>query len=167
VPSHALSLAGPVTGSAWLPARPGQPRPLDAGTFALVTLPTSPFWARRYTRFFLGSCRGISAETAGTAELLVSELVTNAVRFVGDPADPLRDPGCADASLISLSLRHFPGCLLIEVHDAGSDPPVLSRADDRAESGRGLVLVDALSTGWSYFFPPDGAKVVYCFLEIP
>ena len=97
----------------------------------------------------------------------MSELVTNAVRFAGDPADPLRYPGCADASLISLSLRHFPECLLIEVHDAGTDPPVLSRADDRADNGRGLVLVDALSTGWSYFFPPDGGKVVYCFLEIP
>ena len=72
--------ADPVTGSAWQPGRPGQPRPLAAGTLALVTLPTSPFWARRYTRFFLGSCRGIGAETAETAELLVSELVTNAVR---------------------------------------------------------------------------------------
>jgi hypothetical protein len=82
------SLAGPVTGSAWQPARPGQPRPLDADTLALVALPTSPFWARRYTRFFLDSCQGISAETAGTAELLVSELVTNAVRFAGDPARP-------------------------------------------------------------------------------
>ncbi len=167
MPSHAPTLAGPVSGSAWQPARPGQPRPLDAGTFALVTLSTSPFWARRYTRFFLGSCRGIGAETAETAELLVSELVTNAVRFASDPAGPLQYPGRADASLISLSLRHFPGCLLIEVHDASGDPPVLSRADDRAESGRGLVLVGALSTEWSYFFPPGGGKVVYCFLEIP
>jgi anti-sigma regulatory factor (Ser/Thr protein kinase) len=130
-------------------------------------LPTSPFWARRYTRFFLGSCRGIEEETAETAELLVSELVTNAVRFAGDPAGPRRYPGRGDASLISLSLRYFPEYLLIEVHDAGSDPPVLSRADDRAENSRGLVLVDALSTGWSYFFPPDGGKVVYCLLEIP
>jgi anti-sigma regulatory factor (Ser/Thr protein kinase) len=165
--SSTWPLAGPVTGSAWQPARPGQPRPLDAGTFALVTLPTSPFWARRYTRFFLDSCRGIKEEIAETAELLVSELVTNAVRFAGNPARPLRYPGHADASLISLSLRHFPGYLLIEVHDAANNPPVLSRADDRAENGRGLVLVDALSKEWSYFFPPDGGKVVYCFLEIP
>jgi hypothetical protein len=167
VTSITWPLAGPVTGSAWQPTRPGQPRPLDAGTLALVTLPTSPFWARRYTRFFLGSCRGIKEETVETAELLVSELVTNAVRFAGDLAGPLRYPGCADASLIALSLRHFPRCLLIEVCDAHSNPPVLSRADDRAENGRGLMLVDALSTGWSYFFPPDGGKVVYCFLEIP
>lgn len=164
--SYALTLAGPVTGSAWQPARTGRPRPLDAGTLALAMLPTSPFWARRYTRFFLDSCRGIKEETAETAELLVSELVTNAVRFAGDPAGSRRYPGRADAGLIALSLRHFPGCLLIEVHDADPSPPVLSRAGDGAENGRGLVLIDALSTQWSYFFPPDGGKVVYCFLEI-
>jgi hypothetical protein len=28
------------------------------------------------------------------------------------------------------------------------------------------MLVDALSKEWSYFFPPGGGKVVYCFLEI-
>jgi anti-sigma regulatory factor (Ser/Thr protein kinase) len=167
VTSITWPLVSPVTGSAWQSARPGQPRPLDVGTLALAALPTSPFWARRYTRFFLGSCWGISAETAETAELLVSELVTNAVRFAGDPARPLRYPGRVNASLISLSLRHFPGSLLIEVHDTDSNPPVPSRADDCAENGRGLMLVSALSKEWSYFFPPDGGKVVYCFLEIP
>ena len=54
-----------------------------------MTLPTSPFWARRYTRQFLDSCRGISEDTAEAAELVVSELVTNAVRFSGDPARTL------------------------------------------------------------------------------
>jgi anti-sigma regulatory factor (Ser/Thr protein kinase) len=138
---------------------------MDAGTFALVALPTSPFWARRYTRFFLDSCRGISAGTADTAELLVSELVTNAVRFTGDPARPLRYSERANASRILLSLRNFPGCLLIEVYDADNNPPIRSYPDDYAENGRGLMLVDALSKEWSYFFPPGGGKVVYCILE--
>ena len=155
----------PAIGSAWLSHRPGQPRPVDAGAFALVTLPTSPFWARRYTRFFLDSCRGISEGTAETAELLVSELVTNAVRFAGDPARTLRYSERANASLISLSLRNFREGLLIEVYDADNNPPIRSHPDDYAESGRGLMLVDALSMEWSYFFPPGGGKVVYCFLE--
>ena len=98
---------GPAPGSAWQPARPGLPRPLAAGWFTLVTLPTSPFWARRYTRTFLHSCRGIGEDTAQTAELLVSELVTNAVRFAGDPACTLRYSERASASLIALSLRQF------------------------------------------------------------
>jgi anti-sigma regulatory factor (Ser/Thr protein kinase) len=159
-------LAGPATGSAWQPAQSGQPRPMDAGMFALVTLPTSPFWARRYTRSFLDSCHGMTEDTAQTAELLVSELVTNAVRFSGDPARTLRYSERANAGLISLSLRHFPDGLLIEVYDTDSNPPIRSSPDDDAENGRGLMLVDALSKEWSYFFLPGGGKVVYCFLGI-
>ena len=162
--SDARPLAGPALGSAWEPARPGQPRPLDAGTFSLAALPTSPFWARRYTRSFLDSCRDISQDAAETAELLVSELVTNAVRFAGPPAPAPRHSD--RASLITLSLRHFREGLLIEVYDADSNPPIRSSADQYAESGRGLMLVDALSKEWSYFFPPGGGKVIHCFLEI-
>jgi anti-sigma regulatory factor (Ser/Thr protein kinase) len=108
----------------------------------------------------------MTEDTAQTAELLVSELVTNAVRFSGDPARTLRYSERASASLISLSLRHFPDGLLIEVYDTDSNPPVRSSPDDDAENGRGLMLVDALSKEWSYFFLPGGGKVVYCFLGI-
>jgi hypothetical protein len=67
--------------------------------------------------------------------------------------------------LISLSLRHFSECLLIEVYDTDSNPPVLCDADTDAENGRGLMLIDALAKEWSYFFPPSGGEVVYCLLE--
>ena len=104
-------------------------------------------------------------ETAEAAELLVSELVTNAVRLVGDPIRTLRYSKRANASLISLSIRHFREGLLIEVYDTDTNPPIRYQADEYAESGRGLMLVEALSKEWSYFFPPGGGKVVYCFLE--
>lgn len=158
-------LAAPPAGSAWQAGRPGQPGPLNAGTFALMPLPTSPFWARRYTRCFLNSCRGMSEDTAETAELLVSELVTNAVRFGSNPSRAAPYSERADASVISLSLRHFCEGLLIEVYDANSNPPIRSRADQHAEGGRGLMLMEALSKEWWYFFPSGGGKVVYCFLE--
>jgi len=164
--SDARPLAGPAIGSAWESPRPGQPRPLDSGSLALVALPTSPFWARRYTRSFLDSCKGMSAEMAQTAELIVSELVTNAVRFTGNPARTMRYSERANASLISLSIRHFREGLLIEVFDTDSNPPIRLRAEEYAESGRGLMLVETLSKEWSYFFPPGGGKVVYCFMEI-
>jgi anti-sigma regulatory factor (Ser/Thr protein kinase) len=109
----------------------------------------------------------MSTETAETAELLVSELVTNAVRFVGNPTHTLRYSERANPSLISLSIRHFREGLLIEVYDTDINPPVRYHTDECAESGRGLMLVEALSKEWSYFFPPGGGKVVYCFLEIP
>ena len=142
-----------------------QARPVDTGTLTLTTLPTSPFWARRYTRLFLDSCQEISPDTAETAELIVSELVTNAVRYTGEPADITRHPQRTAVSLIALSLKNFREGLLIEVYDTDSNPPILSSADDSAENGRGLMLVDALSKEWSYSFPPGGGKIVYCLLE--
>ncbi len=137
----------------------------DAGTLALAALPTSPFRARRHTRLFLDSCQGVSEDAAETAELLVSELVTNAVRFTANPGQRQQDSGCAGARLISLSIRHFRDGLLIEVYDADSNPPIRADAGEYAETGRGLMLIEALSKEWSYFFLPGGGKVVYCFLE--
>jgi anti-sigma regulatory factor (Ser/Thr protein kinase) len=137
---------------------------LDAGTFALAALPTSPSWARRFTRFFLDYCQGVSEDAAETAELLVSELVTNAVRFTANPGQRQQDSGRTEAGLISLSLQHFRDGLLIEVYDADSNPPVRAGAGEFAETGRGLMLIDALSKEWSYFLLPGG-KVVFCFLE--
>ena len=99
------------------------------------------------------------------AELVVSELVTNAVRFSSDPDRTRSYSGRVTVGLISLSLRHFNGMLLIEVYDTDRNPPVLDDADMDAEGGRGLMLVDALAKEWSYFFPPYDGKVVYCLLE--
>ncbi len=100
-------LLAPAPGSAWAPRWPGSPIAIDAGTFALARLPTSPFWARRYMRQFLGSCRGIGSGTADTAELLVSELVTNAVRFASTPAQPYSDR--VNAGMIWLSVVSIQG----------------------------------------------------------
>jgi hypothetical protein len=160
----------PAYGSAWLSGQPGQPRPAGAGMLSLVALPTAPFWARRYTRRFLDGRRDITEETRRTAELVVSELVTNSVRFSGGGERTLPQPqpysGRAGAPLISLSLRYFRAGLLIEVYDTNNDPPVLAYARGDAENGRGLMLVGALTKEWSYFLLPDGGKVVYCFLEM-
>jgi anti-sigma regulatory factor (Ser/Thr protein kinase) len=121
------------------------------GTFALATLPTSPFWARRYIRQFLSSCRGIGTDTADTAELLVSELVTNAVTHASGPVPAEQYSGRVNASIIWLSVRHFREGLLIEVFDTDANPPVYTDDAWYAESGRGLFIVDALSKYWSYF----------------
>jgi hypothetical protein len=158
-------------GSAWLSGQPGQPRPAGAGMLSLVALPTAPFWARRYTRRFLAGRRDITEESTRTAELLVSELVTNSVCFSGASGWALPQPQPyserADAPLISVSLRYFRAGLLIEVYDTSNDPPSLACADGDAENGRGLLIVGALTKEWSYFLLPGGGKVVYCFLEIP
>ncbi len=68
-----------------------------------------------------------------TAELVVSELVTNAIRYGLPP--------------ISLRLIHD-GTLLCEVSDAASTTPHLRRARTFDEGGRGLLLVAQLAEQW-------------------
>jgi anti-sigma regulatory factor (Ser/Thr protein kinase) len=82
---------------------------------------------------------------ADTVELLVSELVTNAVRH-----------GAGDIGLRLIRTDS----LLCEVRDDGYELPTLRRADVTAENGRGLQLVTALAERWGTQRTPTG-KVVW------
>ncbi|WP_322975432.1 ATP-binding protein [Actinacidiphila bryophytorum] len=75
---------------------------------------------------------------ADVAELVVSELVTNAVQHAHGPED----------ALVETRFERLPGGdLRIEVHDANENKPELRQLSPDAESGRGLALVDALTSG--------------------
>jgi len=136
-----------------------------AAYMELTASPTAPFWARRRTRAVLQGW-GMGSEIVETAELLVSELTTNAVKFT-EPVQMSRwkDSDLATVERISLTLRYLTGQVVIEVSDSDVNPPQMADADVNAESGRGLMLVDALSKEWSYFLPPSGGKTVYCVLS--
>ncbi|HEX4834024.1 MAG TPA: ATP-binding protein [Trebonia sp.] len=90
--------------------------------------------------------------------LLASELVANAVTHTseGAPAD-----GAGDRA-VTMTVRCARGKLRVEVHDGSRSMPVPAplRADDDAENGRGLMLVDALAAEWGFYRTPGG-KVVY------
>ncbi|MBM7441580.1 ATP-binding protein [Streptomyces sp. HB132] len=80
----------------------------------------------------------------------VSELATNALLH-GVP------PG--RGYLVRLRLE-AEGCVLrVEVHDSGGGVPAVRRPD--GESGRGLVLVDALADRWGVG-ERDPGKIVWC-----
>lgn len=121
----------------------------------LAATPCAVSRARRHTHATLCGWQ-LAGDLAWTVELLVSELVTNAVRCIR--------PG--DLAGIVLRLRHLPHHLVIEVTDPDPRPPVLAAADPEADGGRGLILVDALSTLWSYFRRPAGGKTVFCVFEL-
>lgn len=91
-------------------------------------------------------------------ELVVSELVTNAVQA----ARPLR----LGASL-RLWLLAGQAEILTMVWDAGTQPPVRMHADREAESGRGLMLVEALTARWDWYpvRAPCGGKAVWALLR--
>jgi hypothetical protein len=149
----------------WPAATDSRPGPAEsANHVSLAALPSAPSQARRHTRTTLAGWN-ICQESTETAELLVSELVTNAVRFVIDPSGPLLQNDPADTVYVSMTLRHVPGLLYIEVSDQNMNAPVVRESDVASEAGRGLMLVQALSKEWSYFFPRAGWKTVYCVIS--
>ncbi|MFJ2821475.1 SpoIIE family protein phosphatase [Streptomyces toxytricini] len=90
-------------------------------------------------------------EPAFAVELLLSELVTNAVRYGGEP--------------IQVRMIHD-RTLICEVSDGSSTAPHLRRAAGTDEGGRGLFLVAQLSQAWGTRYTPRG-KVIWaeCALD--
>jgi PAS domain S-box-containing protein len=88
--------------------------------------------ARRFVRETLAA-RGWD-ELIETAELLVSELATNAVRYGRPP--------------LTVRMRMVGDEVEIGVSDADPSVPVTARYRTLEESGRGLGLVSALSSAW-------------------
>ncbi len=129
----------------------------------LATLPSAPFWARRFTNATLHAWQ-LWPETIETAELLVSELVTNAIQTSNLKSEHGHISSIEQVECISLTLRLLAGRIIIEVFDKDPGPPVPAEADPESESGRGLMIVEALSKEWGYLFPPAGGKTVFCVL---
>ncbi|MFD9571567.1 ATP-binding protein [Streptomyces sp. NPDC059982] len=98
----------------------------------------APARARELLRGQLAEWK-VAEEPADTAELLLSELVTNAVRHSGAP--PGRD--------IGVRVARYAGVLRVEVADAG-DLVELAPGDagEWDERGRGLRIVAALADRW-------------------
>ena len=107
---------------------------LDADRVVSWELPAEPvIVADARTR----ACRQLAAwgleELTFTTELVVSELVTNAIRYARGP----------------IELRMIlDGVLICEVSDHSSTAPHLRQAHDFDEGGRGLLLVAQLTDLW-------------------
>jgi DNA-binding NarL/FixJ family response regulator len=103
--------------------------------------------------FVTDTLRQWSCETIlEDALLVVSELVTNAVTHA--------------ASRCRLVLRLAPGVLRIEVADNGAGSPEPQQLDLQRASGRGLMIVSAMSTAWGIDPGDDDGKSVWAELAI-
>jgi anti-sigma regulatory factor (Ser/Thr protein kinase) len=121
----------------------------------LAALPTAPGVARGHVRVVAGEW-GL-ADLADTAELLVSELVTNAVQA----SARLRTAG---SPVIHLWVTSDRASMVIHVWHASEQMPVRRDADEHEEDGgRGLLLVETLSKDWGTYRKADG-KVVWCLI---
>lgn len=110
--------------------------PLDAE-------PTAAATARHHVRARLKAWR-VDEEAAFNTELIVSELVTNAVRYGSPP--------------LELRLIHD-RMLTCEVHDAGLAAPHLRHARTVDQGGRGLFIVSQLAQVWGTRFTADGKTI--------
>jgi len=153
-------------GTAPAPGHPGRPLadavdvaqvvPFAAGcplqTFLeLGALPGAVPCARLHARQMLWEW-GL-AKCSEATELLVTELTTNAMQA---------SRGLMQDDPIKLWLVSDKMQIVVLVWDASPLPPVLMDADDDAENGRGLLLVQAVSARWGWHFPRDvGGKVVW------
>jgi hypothetical protein len=121
----------------------------------LGALPTAPSCARAWTCQVLWEWQ--LPVLADAAELIVSELITNAMlasRRLGRP-------------FIRLTLILDHSELAIAVHDYCPSAPEPRNAADDDENGRGLLLVEAVSTrsGWYAFQDGTPGKVVWAVLS--
>ncbi|GAA3799222.1 SpoIIE family protein phosphatase [Streptomyces phyllanthi] len=127
-------------------------RALDAEQVAVWDLPADPavvadsrqYATEQLTRWGL-------EEAAFVTELVVSELVTNAIRYGGSP--------------IQLRLIRDRS-LICEVSDASSTSPHLRRARTYDEGGRGLLLVAQLTDRWGTR-PSGTGKTIWAEQSLP
>jgi anti-sigma regulatory factor (Ser/Thr protein kinase) len=105
--------------------------------------------ARRLVRAQLG--RWGLGDMTDTTELVVSELVGNALRYAAGPGQ-LR------------LLRH--DRLVVEISDTGPDLPEIGRSTLEDEGGRGLQLINMLCRRWGSCRTSTG-KVVWAEQDVP
>lgn len=121
--------------------------------FRLDPVPESAGRARRSARTMLTDWR--LGHLVEDVDLVVSELVTNALLHT--------DAGEDGANKIRLELDLNGRRLTLRVVDSSPLPPRPEEAADTAESGRGLLLVDALAAEWDWEDLPDGKAVWAAF----
>lgn len=144
-------------------------------TLALVAMPSAAGISRAYVRAKLRDWDYSDPGFIEDAELIASEVVTNAVQVL--------DPGATSttrcdlvtaASLITITLTEVVDshCLCIDVWDSSSKVPDFNDIPDAdSERGRGLAIVAHLTEHFGYRYPRDGCghggKIVFATLPLP
>jgi len=98
--------------------------------------------------------RGVGGMANQVLELLSSELLSNAVLH--------GSPGGA----IGLLVRHGGGVIRVAVSDASAHSPVVLSADPHSLGGRGMAIVEAMSSRWGIENHDGGGKTVWFELDL-
>lgn len=134
-----------------------------SNSLLLGALPTAPSCARLHARnVVLEWGLGLLADKV---ELLVSELATNALRVLTYPDGRPRYEAGAGLPVLGLRLSSDRLRILIEVWDGSPHLPAPKTPDPGEETGRGLMLVEALSEQWGWDDPSEGVgKIVWALV---
>jgi anti-sigma regulatory factor (Ser/Thr protein kinase) len=126
-----------------------------ASCLELGPLPSAVPCARLYTKVILQEWD--LASVTDEAELIVSELATNALQA---------SLSLTETQPIVLHLLANDERLIIQVWDAlPTSPAPWPHALD-AEAGRGLEIVSLLSDRWGFYRPRGGGKIVWAALDV-
>jgi anti-sigma regulatory factor (Ser/Thr protein kinase) len=120
----------------------------------LAAFPSAVPCARAHVRAVATEC-GL-AHLADTAELLASEIVTNAVQASGQLK-------IAETPVVRITVATDSEALVIRVWDGSDGMPVHRQAGPSDDGGRGLTIIDALSTDWGACRGADG-KIVWAVI---
>jgi anti-sigma regulatory factor (Ser/Thr protein kinase) len=124
-------------------------------THILAELPYLPSAVPRARQVLRESLRGagLDEDATAVAELLVSELVTNAVKY-GQPP-------------VWLLVELRPGLVHASVSDTSTALPERRVVDDDSEGGRGLLVLDALAGSWGAVTADHGKYLWFDLVVTP
>jgi|ERR1044071_2829038 anti-sigma regulatory factor (Ser/Thr protein kinase) len=144
------------TGADALPGVRTQARSWQRSSFLeLAALPTAVPCGRLHTRHVLWEWN--LAHLSEDAQVLVSELLTNAVKATSS---------ACSAGLVALRLLASSDRFVIEVWDHAPGDPQRGQLGASSETGRGFTVIEALSSRWGCRRFCPTLKVVWCQLQI-
>ena len=121
--------------------------------FVLPSIPESVRVARFRVRAALGFHE--LGDYAADAEIITSELVTNAIQHVcGDGTETIG---------VTLVRVRNPEAVTVVVSDSSPEGPAMRETPGGSERGRGLRIVEALSAHWGWY-PEEGGKAIFAIL---
>jgi PAS domain S-box-containing protein len=145
---------------------PAASDPLDDVTLLLIQMPEEPLSATACTLAAEPRSAGTArarvrdtltqwgvADLVDTACLLVTEVLTNAIQHARSP--------------VELQLYLTASEVIVEVSDDSAQLPQRCLPDQEEESGRGLLLVEALAASWGARLAETGKTVWFTLAVVP
>jgi anti-sigma regulatory factor (Ser/Thr protein kinase) len=126
------------------------PTAVVLGSLTVAGRPEEVARARSYVAGLAGPVAG-GADAAGTAALLTSELVTNALLHTNS--------GAAGGTVTVVVVDVADGLMVEVIDDGAPDHGPEVQGDRYASHGHGLFLVEQLATRWGYLRDVAGTTV--------